>query len=615
MSNVHLPLFQSKFLLACSDYLIREHHLNDIVPFAKLRSELFCVGWDSGLSGGFPCFHSDDGGWSFEGRNDDSGVLMMDVFDRGAVRFRSLDGESEYLNTRIEAPDELGEIMALFTSIKPTHLSAPHWTSLLLSSIVEKVFLVLPRDGRDFLVPFDANHLAAQQPELWKAIKVLHNLKTDWEALNTLEYSCWAEWVTKHADWNALPELTKPTSRDLFYSEDCGLHSWRLHAERTTELFDTAPKLALRISARHSPMFFHLFTQQTREGAPLLTDLIANLENLQSWMKGTQVNYPSSIFAQRRLAFEFRVLRQEYDDKHASLVREHEPVKQLLELYNKRVRLIGLLHSEYVEEIEAAQRPLPFFIEYPLYRWLKTDDHDRMERVVRAKQLLTILVKSIVLLPLEEALAHTACPGPIHALAADLQRKPLSDGSWVELLGVLRKRFTEAAMSLPLFGDLLLESSKIETHLAPLVVARNRFNHPPYDANGLVTAFEQKLPEVIGFLRDHFSSRQFLMPKCMCFVGSRKLVRALLLTGRDTEFSIVEREVKGPLEAFPAGKIVATNSTGAQTLVLDRFFTGKSLKTETIDVGIFDRVEGDHACFEFVRGLGNDSEFEYGHVL
>lgn len=606
MSKVDLPLFRSKFLHACADYLIRERGITDIVPFAKLRGESFSTTLDSGLTGDFPYFSTEDGGWSFDGRNDDGGGLMMDVTELGKVRLWSLDGDTLYLTTRIESPEELGEVLALFMSIRPTHLEAPNWISLPLASIIEQVLLVLRREGQDVLVPFDAKLLAKQQPELWRAITVLQNLKTEPEALNSLEYSCWADWVEKYADWKSLTAPTPPSAHDLFYSEDCGLHSWRLHAERETEFFDVAPKFALRINPKHSPMFFHLFTQQTREGATVLPDLATNLENVQAWLKRTQVNYPSSVVAQRRLAFEFRNLRQQYDDKHESLVREREPAKQLIELYEKRVRLIGRWHSEYVHEMEVAASPLPFFLEYPLHRWSIADDHDRMEQVVRAKQLLTVLVKSIVLLPLEEALAQNGCPQSIRAFADDLsQRKPLSDGGWIELLGGLRKHCGEAGISLPLFGQLLVESTKIEPHLNQLVAARNRFNHPPYDADGMVKVFNQKVSDVIAFLRGHFSGKQFLMPQSLRIAEGRKLVRALLLSGFETEFRSVEREVTASLESFPSGKMVAADSTGASVLLLGRFFASKSLKAETIDVGIFDRVEGDHACFEFVRGLGN----------
>jgi len=187
MKGVDLPAFQSKFLWACAEYL-QERGVTDIVPFARIGKESFFASWDSGITEGLPSFFLEDGGWCFDGRNDDAGVLGMDVKQNGEVTFRSLDGESVFLKFRIETPEELIEAMDLFKSLKQSHLNSPRWASTPLSAIIEQIFLVVPGDGKDLLVILNAKQLSEQQPQLWHAIKTWCLWDGDDDVLANLQY-------------------------------------------------------------------------------------------------------------------------------------------------------------------------------------------------------------------------------------------------------------------------------------------------------------------------------------------------------------------------------------------------------------------------------------------
>ena len=352
-------------------------------------------------------------------------------------------------------------------------------------------------------------------------------------------------------------------------------------------------------------MFFHIFAKQSSEGAALLKHLAADPDVLPSRIRQTQVEYPSTLRAQQRLAFEFRALRQRYDDRHASLVNEREPVKQLIELYERWIRNIDLLHDEYLLEIEAMRRPLPFLLEYPLRRLARADEP--LDKVIRGQQFLTILLKSGVLLPLEEALVSPNCPETVQALARELGGRSLSDGAWLDLLQRFRTTAAAASLSLPLFGQLLAASGgEVETALNNLVATRNRFHHPPHDAKAMIQAFDKQLPALTSFLRSCLPRVAFIIPQSLRVSEGKRFVRGLDLMGFDTEFQTREFSVKAPLESFPNDKIIAMDSAGSNVVTLGRFFTSKSVKASTIDIGIFDRNDDNQPCFEFVRGLGSD---------
>lgn len=108
MSDVDLPLFRSKFLHACAQYLMSDLGIKDVIPFAKPRNELFVISPLLQREGPLPYYHRNLGGWGFDGSNDFDGGIMIDVRDSGSVTLRSPDGEFGYITTQIETPEDLG---------------------------------------------------------------------------------------------------------------------------------------------------------------------------------------------------------------------------------------------------------------------------------------------------------------------------------------------------------------------------------------------------------------------------------------------------------------------------------------------------------------------------
>ena len=494
--------------------------------------------------------------------------------------------------------------MEFFRSMKPLHLNSPRWASTPLSAIIDHISLVVPSDEKDSLVTFNPKQFSEQQPQLWSAIKKNFS-DPDENSSVTVDL---IDHIKHYADKGQLPKGNPPTYRDIYYYRYRGLQSWRLR-ERAVGLCEFDPIISLRISERHSPMFFLTFVQQTHEGEALLEKLHAKIEKLPAFLSQIQVSYPSSLISERLMAIEFRALRRNYDDEHNRLVAEREPVRQVIELYEKRVRYIKVLHGDYLRDIHVAMSPLPFFLEYPLRRFRLSDD--RLDKIVCAQQMLTVLVKSLVLLPLEEAVFQTTCLETIKSLAQEPTQKAFSDGGWLDLLGRLRKVCEENKFPLPLFGQMLTDSAgEIEQSVLKLVEARNRFHHPPNDAERMLAAFETELPKVENFLRERLAGVKVFIPQSLQFHEGRKVVRGLQLNGFETEFRNVDYEVESPLESFPSGRSVAMNSNGQNVVVLGRFFTSKPVKASTIDIGIFDRVQSNQTCFEFVRGLGGDEKMQ-----
>ena len=74
--------------------------------------------------------------------------------------------------------------------------------------------------------------------------------------------------------------------------------------------------------------------------------------------------------------------------------------------------------------------------------------------------------------------------------------------------------------------------------------------------------------------------------------------------GYESDFELEEMEVKAPFESFPTGKLVAFNQANQTTQVLSRFFTNKTIETNSIDFGLFDKETNGKATYSFIRQTG-----------
>ena len=598
-----LPAVQSKFLLACMDVL-SALGCQIITPFARPNCESIHVDWFPDMPRGSACFDVERNEWQFSNRHPDGENFGVDITETGEVSIREGDGDGTFLTLRIEEPDELGELFAFFSSISEEQVYAPaKWIATSLASIVEEIFLVIPKEGRDLLLPFNPQQFQLEQPKLWQLMDMLSQ-----GSLPQVPFTNWAQWVADHADWNKMPALQPPGARDLFASP-CGLQSWRMHLLRETEFFDAEPQLVLRISPKQSRMFFHTYLCRSREGSQVLQGLKLPTLNPNTLLKQTKVLYPTSLVVQRRLAVEFRALFREYQHTYGKLCETREPIRDLSILTKRRTQHIGKLHSEYLGEIDALSMPLPFFLEYPFRRYSRADED--LARISRGQQLFSMILRCLVLLPLEEALDLGLWPDTVNAICDELWKKPLPDGSWLEKCRQLRSIAGSNPGQLPLFGLLLIAiDADVESALKRILTARNEFHHPPNDAHAFIAVMSDNFPMVMEALRPALSQVRFIVPVCLKFEQGARLVRAHVLEGFEPDFRVCDLSVKASLESFPTGQLMAMSNGGEHPLVFSHYFRSQPVKTSTLDVGVFDKAIGDDPHFEFVRGYGNQPEWD-----
>ncbi|MBA3831221.1 MAG: hypothetical protein H0X34_04905 [Chthoniobacterales bacterium] len=329
---------------------------------------------------------------------------------------------------------------------------------------------------------------------------------------------------------------------------------------------------------------------------------LAEAKSWKDWLRTKEISAPQSRFLQIHHSIAFRNARRTYIDEVTALSYGREPLHVAPELFARRGEMVKSLHKGMLLQVESLIRPLPFFIEYPYAQFIGTAD--RAQRMRNAQMVLNILCKVLLLLPLEELQHQGILPASIQKLVAELHKKPASDGS---LLGISRD-FNKIVQTESLSSHLLLFGGfvghfrdKLTEQLGTLVTARNRVHHPPYDEKVFLEVAAITLPDIIGQLREMFRSLEFIVPREVRPTRQKARVLAVKLMGENPVFRSQEFETSLPAGDFIVNELAAYRAAAPETLIpLNHWFIAKTFSTESIDVGLFDRMERNGPSFSFI---------------
>lgn len=357
--------------------------------------------------------------------------------------------------------------------------------------------------------------------------------------------------------------------------------------------------IVLRLKPAASLMFMLDLLRNSLEGEQLVRTFPLS-DSIRGWLQTSAVSAPADRVSQMLYSISIRHARQEYLHQVQKLSQSREPLGAAAELFRKRRNMVSSLHSEMILQVESLVAPLPFFIEYPLALFSGTSD--KLQRIRHAQALLNVLCKTFVMLPLEELQQLSQTSERIEAIASQLRGRPLSDGALLDLShAVVEARDAESSrMSLPLFGGICPSLGRWRDLLRPVVAARNRLHHPPYDDRAFLEAAANSFPPVIAELRDVLSDVTVIIPKHVKPGRGKVIVSALKIMGASPSFQTFEFTTSLSANEFVVNQLAAYRHSSPAVAPLQEWFAVRPAGEEAIDVGLFDRMKGDEPVFSFV---------------
>lgn len=556
---------------------------------------------------------------------DEDDTAWMIVYADGVVDiselFNNPETDEEWreigqgFTTTIRSGVEVKELEEFYFSADCKKLNSSTYHQKKLSDWVDEVFLLIPRDGEFTLHEFQPKKLQGQSAVSDYTLDCLFGNKTEkpkaiaQETLGPMTVEGYGFWLSQKIDEVLPRELlgdeVKGKPDDLVLSIEFGQdqvdnveYFERLEGLCDYESIYYRPSLVLRLKTTVSKMWFMDYLQIAKEAEGLVSRIFAGWRYLPRGLSRIEVSAPRSLNEQTADAIARREARSGYQRLLRDFMDVREPFDSMQKLYRRRMEALDILHGEYLDDIVAQQKPLPFFLEYP-YRVYRRES-DPFRKLRAGKRLLGVLAKVPLFLVLEDLLAIENALG--EEVLSLLESNPPSDGTLAALHCRVAKDIECMKEPPNLIFQGLIPLLRNNRQLVEIVEKRNRLNHEPFDHEGFFDILDEAAPQMMESLRDALSHCRFIIPSGMRLDGDKKIVSAEDVCCSDSMFEKIEFETNLGLENFPSGELIAIGRGSEISVRLGRLVKTKIILQESYDFGVFDRVDKkEERHFVFLR--------------
>lgn len=512
------------------------------------------------------------GGFAFE---DGYPILSTTLRDSGDV--------SELIDFFIRARlDDIGNSLSKRTS---------------LAMVIEKVFYAFGRgpDQKIRMVPLDGRKMPKEAPDIRDFMK--QDGENSFFSPEELYLPELNRFLSSEFRLGRDLDFTTLDAGDLILSSGGIVKDHEVFPDREDVFYHSLPIIVIRLKNNLSRMWFGDFLELAKEADGLLDYLVREWNAMPGALNHKEIHVPARKEAQISRAVVLRQARRDYRESVQQLSSIREPLGETASLYRKRAKAVRTIYGESLEDIEALQSPLPFFLEYPYRHFRREDDH--IQKVRAGQRLLGILAKVPLFLVVEELLAGGHELGA--AILEKLEERAPSDGTLVGMQKLVAAKIGELDDNpLVMFHGLAETMSDVQD-LESMVTARNRMHHEPYDEVGFLNMMKERAPKVMDRLRGTLHDCRFIVPQHGRMLDGKRVITAEDACSADAHFRTIDLKVSLPLEQFPSGELMVWRSDPEHALKLGKLLTSKLVTRQSRDFGIFDRMQKNERHFTFLR--------------
>lgn len=586
---------ESPFIKSVEEAL---RHLG-IECFRALREasgERIGASWFPKLKYGLLFHDADNDTWEQWETSEDHDNLLITFHSDGATFIQQGDDDYLYLQTTLRSGDEFRELAEFYTGTKVDKIGSSSQHRRTLDSLLADVYLLVPADPDPGVIALKGIDFATRFPEVTRMLDAFF-VSDNPDDIASVGYACVEDLFDAHNLRDSLPVPQALREGDILLNERGELLYAGLFRQDAHSRLGSFPTLVLRPSDNISCMWLSDYLEFASESHGVLKGIVRNWKNIARWLKTVEVALPSTKPNQIATSITRRLFRYCYVNSVHELTTLREPFDNIHTLYRKRLRATIALHTELLDDLEAIQQPLPFFLEYPYHHFRKEDDH--VQKIHAGQRLLGMLAKVPLFLVIEELLAQKHPLGD--ALLFKLEERPPSDGTLVELQRKLDCELAKLSSSPLVMFKTLAEMFNDTSDLEAAVAARNRMHHEPYDEEGFLSIIGDRAPRIIERARMALDGCLFIVP-CNCKVlCDEKIVIAENVCSVDSHFRRMDVRVTLPLEDFPSDELLVWQATPERVLRLGRLVTSQIVMRQSRDFGVFDRMQQHKPLFTFMR--------------
>lgn len=575
--------------------------------FRGVGTEYVSGSWFPDPKHGILYLDADTFEWESGGPSDEPENLQWSVASDGL--FQIGPGDDFYYNftTTIRSGDEIPDILDFYENVDADRIGSSANVTRQLKELIEDVFILIPEaDGTVGLLSILKDNWASKDTGISKQLDA-HFIDGSYDLAMDNIYVSLDYYLDQENRYDHLPPRSNPGPKDLLLSAGSKLLYYGMFEQDTHSYIGSDPTLVIRLKKNTSPIWLTDYLEFAAEAKGVLANLTTNWKSLRNWLSKHSVKMPSIPRDQIAASIIRRAARYNYLEEVKSLSNIPEAFEDLSRLYQKRTKAVQSLHSSLLDDVDGILNPLPYFIEYPYRIFRKSEDI--MDQARAGQRLLGVFTKVPLFLVLEE-LSQKQQPLSDEIIQS-IETRPPSDGTLLELQRRIHRELKTSTDTITLFRG-LLDFFGDNAELNELVTARNRMHHEPYDNESFVEFMKKSAPIIIDKLRKALVGCEFLIPKQIQFIDNVTIVCAENISGADTQFQSVEIKTELAPQLYQTGKIVVRSQDPENALPIGLLLASKTIKQQTRDFGIFDRVTSSERKFVFIRedSASDISKFE-----
>lgn len=322
------------------------------------KGEHLSLPWFPEPKHGLPVRNVDGVGWDNLRVSEQEENLIINFRSDGYTSIQEGDDEGVWLETTLQAGDELEEFMDFLENADAEELNSTSLDRLSLKCLLAGVYLFIPGKSKAGLASLTGTNFAADQPAIKSMIDGHFCPNAPETDLEACRYWDLGAYLDDHDLRKGLPDLEQIKEGDLLLSKRGGLLYAGHFVRDVCSYAGSDPTLVLRLQPEVSRMWLHDYLDHAIESAGLLDELMAHWSHLDEWLETIQIEMPTGKFCQIAAAIIHRDARLQYTSRFHSALAFREPFEQIPELNIKRRQALELLYTDKIDELATMGRSI-----------------------------------------------------------------------------------------------------------------------------------------------------------------------------------------------------------------------------------------------------------------
>ncbi len=544
----------------------------------------------------FPAYDIDSDNFSNKS-NSKYQFISFKITSDGKVDFADYEGDGYYGSYYLFSYHELNEFISILKLYdgETTNVNTITFKDFQLDDVLS-ILIYIPDIWSDKLVPIDELLRILPEAIIKDLIQLISaDIYFNDDVFSEQPYISFIESLEKTIEENDINnKLTfYPISEVPILVENYSAMT------NCNDLIDFTIKLGIKSKGSFSIQYL-LDYLNTVDGEFILKQIHRSLLNNTSF-GALKIKAPKDFLSQIIYSSAIRNQIKAYESE--SILFAKVNIRDIKDVYKSRRKIVRdfINNKNNFKFLDTLSNPLPYNIEKSYRSYLRSAEE--LDKLTYGSKLYSLILKSIVLYPLEEILylGLDRDNEITDILALIKNNKPISDGMWIELFSRLHKFISiNNDIKLTYFDKFIKEAhNKIIPTLKNMIPSRNDVHHYREHYGEWLKSLDNSLEEILDFLRIQLSDILLLKVINQNYKNDGLYIKAKKIMGYEVDIETVEFKTDLEGKHFIQNELIFYKNNYDYAIPLKNFFIMEFIKIDAIKMGIIGKYKDGIPHFEY----------------